>query len=189
MTNYNFDSLWDEFNDKLLNYIKSKVSNQHDAEDILQNVFIKIYKNVENVENSEALKSWIYRITKNTVIDFYKKKKDVSVEPETLHFIEDETEEADNMNEEVAGCLSGILFELPGKYQEVFDMYEKQSMKHKEIAEALDITVSASKVRLKRAKEMFKDKLLKCCDFEVDAYGNVLDYKPKSDCADCNGDC
>ena len=180
-----FEELWDEFNHELLIYIKSKVNSSHDAEDILQDVSIKIFKSIDNLENPAAIKSWLYRVTKNTVIDFYKKKKDVSVEPEKLYFIEDDITEANNMNKEISECMKHMLFDLPDKYQEVYDMHESKGMKHKEIGEALEISLSASKVRLKRAKELFKENLLSCCEFEVDQYGNIIDYKSKCDCESC----
>jgi len=186
---YSFDQLWDEFNVTLRNYINSKVSNIHDVEDILQNVFIKIYKSIDKLEKQEAIKPWIYTITKNTIIDFYKKKKDIAVSPETLHFIEDEIDIIDNMNEDISKCVKSMIFDLPEKYKAVYNRYENEEMKHKEIAIELDISVSASKVRLKRAKDMFKEKLLNCCHFEVDSYGNILDYKSKGNCDNCNGNC
>jgi RNA polymerase sigma-70 factor (ECF subfamily) len=185
----NFDELWNEFNEKLFNYIKSKVTNTQDAEDILQDVFIKIFNSIEQLENQAAVKSWIYRITQNTIIDFYKKKKDVSVAPETLYVIEDEIDDVDNMNDDISKCIGKMIFMLPDIYQTVYDMYEKKAMKHQEIADALDISISASKVRLKRAKDMFKKKLLECCDFEVDKYGNIIDYHTKEKCDYCDGKC
>ncbi len=94
-----------------------------------------------------------------------------------------------NMNDEIANCMSKMIFELPHKYQKVYSMYEKQDMKHKHIAKELDISVSASKVRLMRAKELFKKKLLDCCDFEVDSYGNIIDYTNKKKCTDCENKC
>jgi len=186
---YEFDELWNELNQQLLNYIQARVKNNHDAEDILQDVFIKIFNSIETIENQAAIKSWIYRITRNTIIDFYKKKKDVSVSPEMLYEIEEEVDDIDNMNDEISQCIGDMIFTLPDKYQVVYDMYEKKDMKHKEIAEALDISVSASKVRLKRAKDMFKDKLVACCDFEVDKYGNIIEYHSKGNCKECNKDC
>lgn len=186
---YDFDELWNEFNEKLLNYVKTMVVNTHDAEDILQNVFLKIFKSIEQIEKESAIKPWIYKITKNTIIDFYKKKKDMSVAPEILYMIEDEIDDIDNMNEDISNCLINMVFNLPDKYQKVYDLYENKAMKHKEIAEALDISVPASKVRLKRAKDMFKEKLLECCDFEVDKYGNIINYLPKGKCEDCRGKC
>lgn len=69
-----FEALWDEFGFELGNFIKSKVSQVQDAEDILQEVFIKIFKNIDQLEKQSALKSWIYKITRNTIIDYYKRK-------------------------------------------------------------------------------------------------------------------
>lgn len=180
-----FNDLWDEFNVKLYNYIKSKVSTTHDAEDILQDVFVKIYKNLDKLESKAAVSSWIYKITKHTIIDFYKKRKDLVVTPESLYDLEDDGDDADNMNDDIAACIRDMIFTLPEKYKAVYDMYENQSLKHKEISEALDISLSTSKVRLKRAKDMFRDKLIDCCDFSVDKYGNIIDYKSKGTCEDC----
>lgn len=184
-----FNIIWDEFNGKLLNYIRSMVSNEHDAEDILQNVFIKIYNNVDQLDEPSAIQAWIFRIAKNTVIDFYKKKKDVSFEPEKFLNISEELEEDDNLNKEITECMKNMIFTLPEKYKQVYDMYENQEMKHKEIAQELDISVSNSKVRLKRAKSIFKDMLVDCCDFEVDSYGNIIEYHQKKDCGGCSGSC
>ncbi|MBK5261357.1 MAG: sigma-70 family RNA polymerase sigma factor [Peptostreptococcaceae bacterium] len=186
---YDFDELWNEFNQKLLKYFNAKVNNTQDAEDILQDVFIKIFSSIERLESQSAIKPWIYKITKNTIIDFCKKKKSISVAPETLYEIEDEKEDVDNMNDDISKCIGAMIFALPDKYQSVYDMYENKNLKHKEIAEALDISVSSSKVRLKRAKDMFKDELIKCCDFEVDNYGNIIDYHSKGKCKYCDGRC
>lgn len=183
------DELWNELHGQLLAYIKSKVHRQEDAEDILQDVFVKVYRHIETLEKADAVKSWIYQITRNTIVDFYKKKKDISVAPETLYHIEDDSKEATNMNENIAKCLTNMIFDIPEKYHSVYELHEKKDMKHKEIAEALDISVSASKVRLKRAKDMFKDKLLNCCEFELDQYGNIIDYHQKGSCNNCNGNC
>ncbi len=179
---YDFDEVWNEFHNKLLNYIRSRVSDHYDAEDILQNVFLKVFNNLENLDKEEAIKSWIYKITKNTIIDFYKKKKLVSVDPESLYSIKDDVDDINNMNDDISNCIKEMIFSLPDKYQTVYDMYENQEMKHKEIAEKLDISISNSKVRLKRSKELFKRKLVDCCDFEVDKYGNIIDYHSKVKC-------
>ncbi len=109
-----FDVLWNDFNEKLLNYIESKVANTHDAEDILQSVFIKVFNGIEQIENKDAIKPWIYRITKNTIIDFYRKKKDVSVAPETLYVIEDEYTDVDNMNDDISKCIKDMIFYSSG---------------------------------------------------------------------------
>lgn len=182
---YDFDKLWDEFYFKLLNYIRTMVKNTYDAEDILQDVFVKIFNNIEQLENKSSIKPWIYKITKNTVKDFYKKKKDISVAPEDLYNFDIDNDDIDNMNDDIINCLKNMVFNLPDKYQDIYNLHEKKKMKHEEIANLLDISVSASKVRLKRAKDMFKAKLLECCNFEVDKYGNIINYFPKDKCEEC----
>lgn len=174
-----FETTWHTFNDKLLAYIKTRIDNTYDAEDILQDVFLKVYSNIDQLNDQAAIKSWLYKITNHTIIDFYKKKKDVSIAPERLLEIAVEDDLVDNMNEDISACIRHMMFQLPEKYQSVYDLYERKELKHKEIAETLDISVSNSKVRLKRAKDLFKQKLVKCCDFEVDKYGNIIDYMTK----------
>ncbi len=182
--------IWREFSSELYNYINSKVKNKYDTEDILQDVFVKIYKNIDKADELSKLKSWIYKITRNTIIDYYRKKKDISVDIEKFEKGLEEDNKSDNMNEEISKCLEKMIFELPKKYQESIELYEQKEMKHKEISEKLDISVSASKVRLKRAKEKLKDILLECCDFEVDTYGNIIDCKKKKrDCKRCGNKC
>lgn len=184
-----WEELWNEFHLQLFNYINRAALNQHDAQDILQEVFLKIFNSIEQLENPQAIKSWIYKITRNTLIDFYKKKKELSVSPETFAVLKAEQHDVDNMNDDIARCIKNMLTELPDKYQRVYYLHENKSMKHADIAKMLGISVSASKVRLKRSKDMFRDKLLQCCDFYVDKYGNVLDYYPKSKCDYCSEVC
>lgn len=182
------DLLWNELNKKLLQFIRGKVNNIHDAEDLLQDVFVKVYKSIDQLENKDKIHAWIYQITRNTIIDYYKKKKDVVIAPEDMD-IEETIEISDNMNDDISKCIEKMLFDLPEKYAQVYTMYEKESMKHKDIAETLDISLSNSKVRLKRAKALFKEKLLNCCEFEVDKYGNIINYHPIGKCSNCDESC
>ncbi|GAA0740191.1 RNA polymerase sigma factor SigZ [Clostridium oceanicum] len=181
--------IWNEFSDELYKYIKSKVKNKYDAEDILQDVFVKIHNNINKIEDQLKLSSWIYKITKNTIIDYYRKKKDV-----TLDIIEFEKEldydRLDNMNEEISKCLKKMIFELPKKYGEAIFLYDIEGMTHKEVSDKLNITISCSKMRVQRAKAKLKDILFQCCDFQLDSFGNVVDFKQKKfECKKCHDKC
>lgn len=185
---YSFDELWNKFNKKLLNFINSKVNNIHDAEDILQDVFIKIFNKIDQLESKVSTKAWIFTITRNTIIDFYKKRKDFIVSPNSLNIVVEELEDINEMNDDISKCISNMIYNLPDKYNQVYNMHEKQGMKHKDISKTLDISISASKVRLKRVKDKIKESLLGCCDFKVDEYGNILKYDKKDISKICN-DC
>lgn len=181
----NIEEIWSQFNQILLNFIQSKVSNKYDAEDILQNVFIKIYKNIDNLKSETKLESWIFQITRNAIIDYYRTKKPDYLIGEIEEAFEASIE-TENMNRKISLCLNDMIEELPKKYQMPLNLYEFGNHKHKEISKELNISVSGSKTRVQRARVKLKEMLLKCCDFEVDAYGNIIDYKTKCGCNEEN---
>jgi RNA polymerase sigma-70 factor (ECF subfamily) len=173
----NIISIWKNFRIELLYFIKTKVKDEYAAEDILQEVFIKVYKSIEQLEDPSKLKAWLYRTTNNAIIDFYRRGKQSTLELDELedvHGIEDDTE---NMNKEISECIKSMLDELPDKYKEPLKLYEFNRMKHKEIAEKLNISLSGSKTRIQRARIKLKEVLMECCEFKLDTYGNIIDYK------------
>ena len=68
-------SIWNEFSQELLGFIKARVNNEQNAEDILQEVFIKIHTKIDTIHKHQKIASWVYQITRNAIIDFYRKKK------------------------------------------------------------------------------------------------------------------
>jgi len=170
---------WEDLNKHLLFFIKKRIKNKEDAEDILQDVYIKLHKNIDALTDEEKLVSWIYQITRNTINDCYKKcyrlKK---VEFEEYH-IELTQEEEENLNDEILISMKKIIEELPKDSKELIKLYEFEDMSHKEISKKLEIKENTSKSRLKRAKEKLKNQLDECCVFQIDKFGNVLDYRKK----------
>ena len=67
-------SVWEKFSDYLQNFIRQRAVNSADAEDILQEVFFKVHKNLHQLSQIEKLESWLFRITRNVISDFYKKR-------------------------------------------------------------------------------------------------------------------
>lgn len=174
----NIRSIWNDFRNELLSYIKKKVNDDYIAEDILQEVFIKIYKSIDKLEDQSKLKAWLYRTTENTIIDFYRRKK-CTLELDKLDNISVIHNNEDNMNEEVEECVKYMLHQLPDKYKQPLKLYEFNKMKHGEISKRLNLSLSGSKTRVQRARNKLKKMLLECCEFELDAYGNIIDYKRK----------
>ena len=66
--------IYTQFYQSLLAFVKSKIRSNEDAQDVLQNVFIKISSNVNNLSQEEKLKNWIFTITRNTIIDYYRQR-------------------------------------------------------------------------------------------------------------------
>ena len=81
MTEHNTTAkIWNKFNREIFEFILSRVGNIELTKDILQEVFIKIHNNVEHLNEGQKVTNWIYQITRNAIIDYYRKKKITVVE-------------------------------------------------------------------------------------------------------------
>lgn len=178
----NIENVWGAYSPRLMTYIKSKVQNEYDAEDILQEVFLKLQSNIDNIKDESKLSSYAYRIARNLIIDYYRKIKDITTEDQELDYFAADEKEQTNLNDEVAKCIRKMIITLPEKYQIPVELYDIMGKKHKDISDRLNISISGSKTRVQRAREKLKEKLLECCDFEFDVFGNIIDYKYKNEC-------
>lgn len=186
IVNYCIDCIWEEFSIPLKRYIKNRVANEQDCDDILQEVFIKIYNNIDSLKNDSKIHAWIYKITRNTIIDFYKRSDKKLLNSELLENLRDYKEEEMSANTEIASCLKVMVNNLPDIYKEAIFLTEFQNLTQRELSEKTGITISGAKSRVQRARKMLKQMLLECCQLEMDRSGNIIDYKHKGNkCKKC----
>lgn len=176
------EDLWNQFSKPLLNYIKRQVNNEQDAEDILQDVFCKIHKNIDNLRETEKVHSWVYTITRNAITDFYRTQK---FNMNNFELYEDIPDESGNLvtptaNQEISQCLKVMIRYLPEKYKEAIILTEFQNLTQKELSMRLGLSLPGAKSRVQRARGKLKEMLLGCCQLELDHQGNVVDYKNKN---------
>ena len=183
------EQIWQEFSDRLRLFIVRRIRAEHDAEDILQDVFWKIHNNVHTLKQRDKLEPWIYQITRNTIIDYYrhqaKAPSDISEMPEQ----EAGPVAAGDPSKEVAACLKPMIHDLPEKYKQAILLTEYENLTQKVMSQKLGLSLSGAKSRVQRAREKLKEKLLACCHFEFDRLGNIFDYQPKGQtCRYCSED-
>lgn len=172
------EDIWLNMNQSLKAFILKRVRNVHDADDILQTVFAKIHANINGIKDESKLYAWVYRITKNSVTDYYRTQNDHM----ELHKIEQELEaetECQDLNDEIIICLKSMINCLPDIYREALLLSELGNLTQKELAEKLGISVSGAKSRVQRARRKLKIMLTDCCKLYVDRYGNIIDYEHK----------
>jgi RNA polymerase sigma-70 factor (ECF subfamily) len=174
------ERIWTEFSDQLKKFIFRKVSDTSAADDILQDVFIKIHSNIDSLKDELKVRGWIYRITRNSIIDYYRNKRNVKTALKDIHSYEMFTE--DDAEKEIADGLERLVKKLPTKYSEAIILTEFEGLKQKELADKIGLSVSAAKNRVQRARQMIKDDLMRCCHFEFDRYGTIIDYHPITCC-------
>ena len=146
----NIEDLWDQFHQPLKTYISQRVNDQSIVDDLLQIVFMKIQVHLPNLIDEQKIDSWIYRITRNTIIDFYRTKKTSEILPDDLHF--NNRAEEENFTKEATVCIRSTIKRLPEKYREALELTEFQGLSQKELSEKLGISYSGAKSRVQRGR-------------------------------------
>ena len=180
------EQIWDGFTAQLRRFISGRVRGEADVEDILQEVFIKIHRGLDRLDDTSKLHAWVYQITRNAIIDHYRGGGPGVEVPEELPDRIAEKEDSEGAEAEVATWLRPMAEDLPDKYREALILTDIEGLTQKELAERLDISISGAKSRVQRARERLKDVLLECCHLEVDRRGKVIDWEPRqADCRYC----
>ena len=141
------------------------VSNQCDAEDIIQEVFVSAFNNLDSFRGDSSFGSWLKRIVINKSITFLRNKKVDFTEIENLQLVADEKEEG-SFPEIDPKTIHESIKSLPEKARIVLNLYLLEGYRHQEIAEILNISVSTSKSQYIRAKQILREKLLKKISYE-----------------------
>jgi RNA polymerase sigma-70 factor, ECF subfamily len=175
-----FETIYTDFHSKLYNFIAGRVSDPDAAEDILQDVYLKIHAKMGGLRETDRLESWIYQITRNAIVDHYRRTRPQDELSESLAPPLDEEPDATT---QLASSVQGMLNCLPDKYREALELTELQGLSQVELAARLSITVSGAKSRVQRAREKLKEAFLDCCHFEFDKLGKIMNYHPK--CEQC----
>ncbi|MEW7291536.1 RNA polymerase sigma factor [Aquimarina sp. 2304DJ70-9] len=146
--NIAFGKLVQLYQQRLYWHIRNMVKNHDDTDDILQNVFIKVYKNIKKFKGDSKLYSWLYRIATNESITFLNqkaKKYNISSEELNHHLIQNLEADTYFEGDEIQLKLQKAIALLPQKQQQVFNMKYFQELKYKEISEILETSEGALK--------------------------------------------
>lgn len=179
-TSITLQNLWDLYSDKLLAFIKSRVKDPADAKDLLQDVFIRIHRNLCCVRRQGRLESWMYQISRNAIIDYYRQRKTTAVLTDDAVVAEPDDDE--DTAAELAQSLRGMIEQLSQPYREALIATEYEGLSQKELARREGLSISGAKSRVQRARNLLRDSLLACCHFEIDRRGKVIDYYERCCC-------
>ena len=176
-------TIYKQFHSDLLGYVKSKVRSREDAEDILQNVFIKISSNIDKLTEDVKLKSWIFTITRNAIIDYYRvnaTKKKVAVPEE----IDENILESDDPDptKGLDQCMNSMIRLLPEEYRDIIIDSEIKGIKQKDLADKYEMAYPSMRSRVQRGRERLKQLFYNCCHIETDKHGNILAAQGRTDC-------
>jgi RNA polymerase sigma-70 factor, ECF subfamily len=171
--NKSIQNIWLDLHQELRKFIYKKVQDTEISNDILQDVFIKIQLHIHTLNDASKLTSWVYQITRNTIIDYFRNQK----KTEPISFI-DFSEHEEQSFQELADCINSKINNLPQKYKEAFILTTLKDFSQIELAEHLGISYSGAKSRVQRAKLKLKEYVADCENVQTDSLGNIIDYDP-----------
>ena len=174
------ENIWQESSANLRQFILKRIPDPNIAEDVLQEVFVKIHSQIDTLKDVRRLQGWIYQITRNAIIDYYCSKKAVPELPESLKSSENSND--NDVINELAPCVEAMVNRLPERYRHAVMLTAYQGLTQKEMGAKLGLSHSGAKSRVKRAREKLKNMLIECCHFEFDRYGTIIDCHPITCC-------
>ncbi len=169
----NFETVYNEYNKRILYYINGKVKNSDVAQELCADVFIKVNDNlVYYMGEIAGLSTWIYSIAKNTVIDYYRVDKskyytnvsdfaDAETGKETFQFVASESYEVDSIldNVDKSERIAKAFENLKPSYQKIALLYFVEDKQYNEIAEICNVPLGTVKGMISRCREMLQNQL------------------------------
>jgi len=178
--------VWQEMHNALQGFVMQQVQDEHVADDILQEVFLKMETHIHQLRDENKVQQWLYQIARNAILDHFRQAQKRQAFPSFLSKESYEMAFDADLNEVVASWIPGAIALLPEKYREAVFLSEIKGLSQKELAKQLDLSYSGAKSRVQRGRAKLKDLILECCEVQTDRYGNVLSYRKRApnECCD-----
>lgn len=176
--------MWEQVHKGLRAFILKRVSNNAEADDILQEVFLRVHQHLDQLQAPDRLLSWIFQITRHVIIDHYRsserrRESSVGLAADLEGAASSDWLETmpNEVRMELSGCLRPMLEKLPLKYREAVNLVELEGLTNKEAASRLGISVAGMKSRVQRGRRHLKKMLDDCCLIELDSRRGVSDFE------------
>ena len=145
-----------DYHDKVSAYVRGKVQDRHEAEDLVSSVFVKVYQKLESFDASKAsLSTWIYTITRNTVVDYYRPRR---VHTEFADYMETEDFAAPEADD-ILDSLADALLTLKERERDLIILHYYKGHTLKKVAEMMDMSYINAKVIHKKALNQLREKM------------------------------
>jgi RNA polymerase sigma-70 factor, ECF subfamily len=187
---------WRELRGPLAGFIARRVADPQDAEDVLQEVMLRIHRHGDELASADRVAAWVHRIARNAIVDHYRRR---GARPELPGGAAGDLDERDEgslgepgsevLRRELATCLRPLIDRLPENQREALVLTEFEGLTQIEAARRLGISVSGAKARVQRGRAQLRALLLDCCHVEFDRRGGITYYQARTgSCERCRTD-
>lgn len=184
---------WTTFESRLRTYVRQRVDSAS-ADDVLGDILLRLVQHQRELQVVEKPTTWIYRVAANVITDHYRRR---SVEQRALAQLEVELKDAmalspvpeNSVSAELEHCLIPLIQDLPAPYGDALLLTEIEGVPQNLAAKQLGVSNSGMKSRVQRGRAKLKQALLRCCEFEVNRRGAVLDCQRRLHHTKCSSGC
>ncbi|RDE25018.1 RNA polymerase sigma factor SigZ [Motiliproteus coralliicola] len=186
------EQIWQEYSASLKRLLQSKVANPADVDDLLQEVLIKTHQQIAGLRGADRLKPWLYTLTRNVVIDFYRRRGRQNA------WLADEPQAGEQRSEglwfdnepvalqQLGDCVKPFIDGLDAEAAALLRAVDIDGRSQKALAEELGVSYSTLKSRVQRARLQLRQLFEGCCAMELDHRGNLIGYQPhQRECRCC----
>lgn len=180
------EAVWETLHTRLTRFVRKRVPDEQTADDVLQDVYLKIHTQIHQLRSADRLQAWVYQITRNAIHDYYRSQKPTD-ELDELTLLSDAPDAADNLEQRLGESIRCMIESLPHDYREAVLLTEYEGLTQQALAERLSLSLSGAKSRVQRGRKLLRALMLECCHFQFDRLGAVIDYHPRCDCCSDKG--
>ncbi len=181
-----FEDVVKRFRSNLHAFLRRRVPNETIADDLLQEVWVKVARNLGELPAVKRTDAWLYQIARNVLIDFYRRQRATTAIPDDLPAEPDDAT-VGMLQGQLSGYVHDVVESLSEPYREALRLTLYEDISQVDLAKRLGLSVSAAKSRVQRARAEVRRQMEKCCDWGFDSYGNVTSCEPrrKDSCKQC----
>ena len=185
------EQVWGALHNRLRPFIRARVGGEESAEDILQDVFLRIHARIDTLKDEDRLESWVWQIVRNAIADHHRARRPtvdlVELSEELVAPDQADEDDAEDAARRLAPFVKAMVETLPEPYREALLLTEFAGLTQRELADRAGVSLSGAKSRVQRGREKLKQVLLDCCHVEFDRRGGIIDYQSRCDC--CTSGC
>ena len=166
---------WHRHEAELHGWLQKRLGNRSDADDMLQDLFLKCVRQQDRFCEIENARAWLFEVARNALIDRLRLTREQVELPPDLASITEEIAPVDSL----AACLPRVLSELSAEDREAITLCDLEGMSQHDYAELKGISLPGAKSRIQRARKRMRVQLASACQVRFDAAGRVSDFVPR----------
>lgn len=179
------EATWRDMEARLRPFVARRVASAADADDVLQDVFVRLLRGLGDVRHEERLTGWMFQVARSAIADHHRARaRHPLARGEGPERVAEPLEPEDDVAESLAPCVALFVALLPSPYREAITLTELEGVPQKDAAAMLGLSVSGMKSRVQRGRAKLLAMFERACTVELDARRRVVACTPRA-CGPC----